>query len=426
MYTFIIPYVEIPAIKRNSILKSINEFQASSILLFKSDIVILRVSKGGRVLNSGNTYISENYLQNILNEMKAVVEQDLIYMNTDGVIIASTDKSRKGQVHRGGKKVTKTGSDLIIYSDNEYEGAKKGINMPVKLNNIIVGVIGITGNSDEVMKYVKIIKRLTEILIKEGYNKDVEDNEIERDKSIMDALLYSERQIDKRQIVRYESLYGIKNKIPRIVIASTIVGHEIKRFHNKDKVLRIFRSVMKDTNCIISLSFNNIVTIIDYSSREHCNEMIDRISKAVNKKLNLNMRYAIGDVQTELNALRNSYLKAISALKWSLLISKEKITYYEDFDLEIILNNISPNTVGEYVGKVLNGLKREEYTEYSIIIRLYEKHNGSIKKISEELYIHKNTLQYKINKLYEITGYDMRKLRDFAILSIAFQLKKMV
>ena len=66
-------------IKTNELVR---EFQASSILLFKSDIVILRVSKGGRVLNSGNTYISENYLQNILNEMKAVVEQDLIYMNT--------------------------------------------------------------------------------------------------------------------------------------------------------------------------------------------------------------------------------------------------------------------------------------------------------------------------------------------------------
>lgn len=375
---------------------------------------------------SNNFYISEKYLQNILCEMKEIVDQDLIFMNTDGIIKASTVTSRIGNVHYGGKKVVETGRDLMIYSDQEYIGAKKGINMPVRLDETIIGVIGITGNSDEVIKYVKIIKRLTEIFIKDGYAKDIENSEIKKDRMILESLLFSETNIDQNYITRYENLFGIKNKIPRFVIISTIIGNDSKIVRNIDEVFRIFRATLKGSKTIISLTGNNIVMILESDSTGYCNELIIKVKKEIKNKINLNMRFGIGDKQTEISRLRISYLKAMDALKWSSIVTKENVTYYEDFDIEIILSKMPSTVMEEYVEKLFSKLVDSEIKDMGKIIELYENHNGSLKLISQELFIHKNTLQYKINKLYEKTGYDMRNLRDFMALRIAFILKKYV
>lgn len=371
-----------------------------------------------------NIYISKNYLQSILYEMKEIVEQDLIFMNPKGEIIASTDSSRLGSFHHGGKKVAKTEKDLIIHSDAEYKGAKKGINMPVQLNDTIIGVIGITGDSEEVKKYVKIIRRLTEILVKEGYTKDLENNEIEKDRMIMDSLIFNESKLEENHVIKYENLFGIKNHIPRIVIVATIAGHENKRLLNKEKVFRLFRSLLKNEKTIISLAGNNIILIVEKIKKDQIEYMIDHIKSVVKQKTNLHLKFGIGNVQKELSNLKESYIKASDALKWSFLVTKKEVAYYDEMDLEILLNNIPSNYIYEYIDKVLKGLTQSESNEYGKILELYEKHNGSIKKIAEELFIHKNTLQYKINKLSKITGYDMRKLRDFTVLRTAFILKK--
>ena len=42
---------------------------------------------------------------------------------------------------------------------------------------------------------------------------------------------------------------------------------------------------------------------------------------------------------------------------------------------------------------------------------------------ADELYLHKNTLQNRLNKIAEKTGYNPRKLSDFTVLALAFKLR---
>jgi len=58
------------------------------------------------------------------------------------------------------------------------------------------------------------------------------------------------------------------------------------------------------------------------------------------------------------------------------------------------------------------------------MLMVFSRNNGSINATSEELFVHKNTLQYRLKKVKEITGYDPRKLRDFTILYLAILLYK--
>lgn len=72
-------------------------------------------------------------------------------MNTDGVIIASTQQERVGTYHQGAWEAARTGNVVNIRADqlDQYPGAKEGWNMPLRVNGTIIGVIGIYGNPDE-------------------------------------------------------------------------------------------------------------------------------------------------------------------------------------------------------------------------------------------------------------------------------------
>lgn len=111
--------------------------------------------------------IEQKLAQNIVVSMKEIINQELNFIGTNGIIIASTDENRIGESHGGAQKVTETRRDLIIEYEGQFEGTKKGINIPIFVDLDMVGIIGITGDKEEVEKYGKIIKNMTEILIKD-------------------------------------------------------------------------------------------------------------------------------------------------------------------------------------------------------------------------------------------------------------------
>lgn len=56
------------------------------------------------------------------------------------------------------------------------------------------------------------------------------------------------------------------------------------------------------------------------------------------------------------------------------------------------------------------------------MILAYIKNNGSISKTSSDLFIHKNTLQYRLNKVAKMTGYNPRELKSLIVLYLALEL----
>src|SRR5699024_3466786 len=103
--------------------------------------------------------------------MKEIIHKEINFKDTDGYIVASTDSNRIGNFHSSALKAMKSKSLLIIKKEeeNKEKDIREGINVPIFLEDETVGVIGITGNHQEVTQYGEIIKSMTEILIKEAF-----------------------------------------------------------------------------------------------------------------------------------------------------------------------------------------------------------------------------------------------------------------
>lgn len=72
--------------------------------------------------------------QQIVHDIHDVLHQEINFMDENGLIIASTDFNRINQIHEGAQIVIQSKKQLTIHSDHQYEGTRKGINMPMSLS----------------------------------------------------------------------------------------------------------------------------------------------------------------------------------------------------------------------------------------------------------------------------------------------------
>lgn len=65
----------------------------------------------------------------IVKSLKDIINHEINLFDTSGTIIASTDTVRIGTSHEGARLAAKNQQTLTIEHDNQFKGAKKGINI---------------------------------------------------------------------------------------------------------------------------------------------------------------------------------------------------------------------------------------------------------------------------------------------------------
>lgn len=358
--------------------------------------------------------ISQNLATNILYQMKDIINQDLNYINIDGTIIASTDPKRVGTFHAASLECIRKGKQVTIEYDNQYIGSKKGINMPIYFDESIIGVIGITGDKEEVSKFGEIIRLMTSILLKEAW---IKDQNI-RKREIIKAFI-------ERIILKYEhDFFPMSDFLfPYVVIVGNFENNNI--FLIDDNIYNILKNNLShNRHNFFTVSRNEIIILYNYKKNEKISTSIELLQKDLLEKTKLNFKFGIGTRSFDYEDLKISYKNAKEVLKMSSIFSVSRSVFsHDEMDLELLFMNLTKSSMSSFKEKVFKNLSQKNLEEFSTILSIYEEYNGSITKTAEKLFMHKNTLQYKLGKIKKLSGYDPRVLRDFTILSLAFKLR---
>ena len=106
--------------------------------------------------------IDRKFAQKIVENLKEVIHQDINFINIDGIIIASSDIKRVNTHHSAAPLVFREGKKIIVHSNETDNNTKEGVNMPVYFEGEIIGAIGITGKTEEVLRFDEVIRAMTE------------------------------------------------------------------------------------------------------------------------------------------------------------------------------------------------------------------------------------------------------------------------
>ena len=87
--------------------------------------------------------------------------------------------------------------------------------------------------------------------------------------------------------------------------------------------------------------------------------------------------------------------------------------------LELFAGDISKQMKIAYIHKLFQNCAYEELSGWIDILEAYFAAEGSLTAAADALYIHKNTLTYKLKKLAELTGYDVRLISNAPVFYMA-------
>lgn len=370
--------------------------------------------------------ISKISARQIVAQLSEVMPNHINMMDEHGVIVASTDQTRVGQLHGGAQKLLEEKLDkLFVHYDNEFPGVKMGLNLSIVQDDEIVGVIGITGAESEVFRYGGIIKKMSEILLKES---DVAEqkrlDELNR-RRLIEKWVGKSNISQSSDFIDWAAGCGIDVSIPRRVLV--LDTHQAGRSGQDDSyklLLEKIDNVIAEKlrpwpDAVMSRVNSQLCCLVPLRTDKEMLELARVMHSAVLENSGISLCAGIDEKVEDTASSYNKAQKAFNAAARSL---DAPIIKYIDIDLDIFLNEISMENRSLYRHRIFGGLESKDLEEYIPLISCYFRNNGSIEKTAAALYMHKNTLQYKLKKFFNITGYDIRNVNDAVRVYLALLL----
>jgi carbohydrate diacid regulator len=370
--------------------------------------------------------LSQKHAMKIVLEINKIIEHKVNIIAPTGTIIASSNEARIGTYHEAAHKLVEQGLDeLVIHSDDEYLGTRKGVNFPIIVNSEVIGVIGITGPYEKVAKYGRIVRRVTEILwleIAMKESKALEEGVVNR--YIYEWLNGDVKDIDDEFIER-GTLLGIDITIPRRILVmapfSQEKGREVEVLREIGQSEEYLKRMIKtlDEKSIFMKSASYLVAVVFGRSNKELLKLAKNTKDMLEIKFPIKLAIGLDSENSSYNTMYSSFAKARKAFRASVGKEDYEICFYDDLNMEIIVGDISPQSKREYINRIFKEYNSKEIVEVLGMLEVFYEELGSISRAAQKLFIHKNTLQYKLRKIMVTTGYDPRCISQSSLFQMA-------
>ncbi|WP_048823495.1 CdaR family transcriptional regulator [Bacillus sp. B-jedd] len=350
----------------------------------------------------------------LVKETSKIMNLNINVMNESGLIIATGDPSRLNTIHEGALEVVRTGLAVEITEENieKFRGTQQGINLPIILDGRVAGVIGITGNPEILRDRGGLVKMMAELLVKQSYMASQSEWRQRTIEMIIEELL--KKMPDSKNIDRWLGLLDLKLIGPYAVSLIKIGNDSFSRHMLIEKT----KEILGKRNILASYAdVNKLLLLFTEVSNE---EQMKKLNKLYDEleKLKIDFKLAFSPVYDSLLQTRRGYQECEMAL--AISPPKKRMISYIEIEPEALIHQIDPELAKQFTERVLRGeLKNQLDT-----LQAFFDANLNIKDAAAKLYIHRNTLIYRLNKIKTESGFDPQNFKDAFALQMLIWLNK--
>lgn len=388
--------------------------------------------------------ISPELAQSIVNRTMQIIDYNINIMNSKAQIIASGDPKRIGEFHHGASVVLQTGHEYVL---DEIEAAKHknvlpGISFPIHFHGSLVGAVGMSGGVEVNRKYGEILQFTTELLLEQAFLKDeLAMEEQAKNNFFQDLFLGTWQNYEENYQSRAELFHMPLDCSYLVMVIETSQDSSLPDSSDTKFAYNKFQEYLQK-QIISQLShYKGIQTTIianclcllipcskdDFSVFER--QAAEELSTLLDNKLHLKFKIGVGGVAPSVQHISIYYSNALDALKISNILNfKDKIAYFDSLSLEHTLYCIPSEIRRKYYSKIFqhfSSVKPEQQFAYLHTLQEYFENEMSLKETADALFLHRNTLLFRLNRIKEITGLQPQNFHDAIELYFAILMKKM-
>ncbi len=351
--------------------------------------------------------ISNQILQDTIDGVKNITRAELCVMDTEGKILASTIRD-----------VSDCEEAVANFAESPAESqVMKGFHFfKIYDENELEYILLVKGEADDVYVIGKmVVFQIQNLLVayKERFDKD---------NFIKNLLLDNLLLVD---IYNRAKKLHIETDVKRVVF---IIETKNEKDTNALETIRtLFASKSKDF--ITAVDEKNIILVKEVKANETYEDMT-KTAKVIVDMLNTeamsSVNVSFGTIVNEIKAVSRSYKEAKLALEvGKIFYSDRNIISYSNLGIGRLIYQLPKQLCEMFIKEIFDGKSPDEFDEETITtINKFFENNLNVSETSRQLYIHRNTLVYRLDKLQKSTGLDLRIFEDAITFKIALMVAK--
>lgn len=174
-----------------------------------------------------------------------------------------------------------------------------------------------------------------------------------------------------------------------------------------------------------SASVALIKALDDVKHHDEAQEFVMAVQETVREESSLSLSCGIGDVTITPDGLRQSFIQAQRAMEIGPQYLPEKSVFvWRDMLLPRFLSEIPEERAQYYHNLIFNKKTSRLLTEEMLeTIDMFLQKDLNLSDTARHLYIHRNTLVYRLDKVQRLAGLDVRKFSDAFLFKLMYDLK---
>ena len=354
--------------------------------------------------------MSNSVFQSVIVQLREISDRTFGVIDTDGCVVSCTDTSLQGERWADAAlKVGSTSDAMVTFNQKTFKAI-------VGNSNYFEYAVFCTGDDEAARNFFQlayIALNDAKIFYEEKHDRGTFVKNI-----IMDNILPGDIYIRAKEL-------HFATDAPRAVFLIRQLGHS--DVATVDVLSGMFPDKMQD----FVLSINEMdVAVVKQITPNVTSEELEKIAVSMEDTLKNELRIktvvGIGTIAEHLRELADSYKEAQTAIEVGKVFDTEKsIMHYENLGIGRLIYQL-PTTLCEiFLSEVFKKNSIDSLDQETLFtINKFFENNLNVSETSRKLFVHRNTLVYRLEKIKKLTGLDLRQFDHAIVFKVALMVRK--
>ncbi|NGO44111.1 CdaR family transcriptional regulator [Streptomyces ureilyticus] len=382
--------------------------------------------------------LSPSLAQEIAGDTSAVIGFNVLITDAEGTVIGSGDRSRVGSFHEASVEVIRTKEPATHNASQalQLRGVRPGVTLPLVTDGQAVGTVGITGTPAQVRRFGLLVKRQTEILLRESVmlrSRLLAERAAE--KLLADIASYDPHVVEGEFLLFRAAELGFDLRLRRVAVAFEVTvpdaGARRQGAPTRDmalirsELLRTVREVFADPQDIVATTAPGWIGVLHrLPARRPLTSLVGdcrRVTDVIAAQDGLAARAGIGEPASSVGDLHDSYQDACDALRLGARVAGDSpVHLITDLRVHQVLAAVGQPARNRLLALTAADLRTQpDWPVLRDTITAWCESGFNLVRASAALHIHRNTVVYRMNKIEQITGRPLREHRTTMALYLA-------
>ncbi|MCX8960818.1 CdaR family transcriptional regulator [Erwinia psidii] len=376
-------------------------------------------------------HLDPRLAQDIVARTMRIIDSNINVMDARGRIIGSGDRERIGELHEGALLALSQGRvvDIDEAVAKHLHGVKPGVNLPLRIDGEIVGVIGLTGEPEALRHYGELVCMTAEMMLEQARLLHM----LAQDSRLREELVLNLIRSDTLSpaLMEWAQRLRIDLNQPRVVAVVEVDSGQlgVDSAMSELQQLQTLLTTPERDNLIAIVSLTEMVVLKPalnahgrFDAEDH-RKRVELLQARMKESGHLRMRVALGNFFTGPGSIARSYRTAHTTMQVGKQRMPELRSYfYQDLVLPVLLDSLRGGWQAVELSRPLAKLKSMDNN--GLLRRTliaWFSNNVQPSATAKALYIHRNTLEYRLNRISELSGLNLSNFDDRLLLYVALQ-----